>query len=104
MPALATLQTYVLKLSKSGGEGDKIFLLMESGARFHTTQVWGSPDCTPSFGWLWTYGVSLLKTTQMQPRTLCVVMPWLVAGCREAVLVCAQGGGVRGGGMCVRGI
>lgn len=29
----------MLKLSKSGGEGDKVFLLLESGARFHTTQV-----------------------------------------------------------------
>ena len=33
------LQTYVLKLSKSGGDGDKVFLLLESGARLHTTEV-----------------------------------------------------------------
>lgn len=32
-------QTYVLKLSKSGSEGEKVFLLLESGTRFHTVQV-----------------------------------------------------------------
>ena len=32
-------QTYVLKLAKSGSEGEKVFLLLESGARFHTVQV-----------------------------------------------------------------
>ncbi|KAF5838506.1 fibronectin-binding protein A N-terminus-domain-containing protein, partial [Dunaliella salina] len=32
-------QTYVLKLSRSGGEGDKVFLLLESGSRFHTTEL-----------------------------------------------------------------
>jgi hypothetical protein len=36
---LAHAQTYVLKLSKSGSDGDKIFLLLESGSRFHTVQV-----------------------------------------------------------------
>lgn len=33
------LQTYMLKLSKSGEEGDKVFLVLESGVRFHTCQV-----------------------------------------------------------------
>jgi hypothetical protein len=32
-------QTYVLKLSKSGSDGEKVFLLLESGTRFHTVQV-----------------------------------------------------------------
>jgi hypothetical protein len=32
-------KTYVLKMSKSGGEGEKCFLLLESGSRFHTTEV-----------------------------------------------------------------
>ena len=32
-------QTYLLKLSKSGEEGEKVFLVLESGTRFHTTQV-----------------------------------------------------------------
>jgi hypothetical protein len=32
-------QTYVLKLAKSGADGEKVFLLLESGARFHTVQV-----------------------------------------------------------------
>ena len=32
-------QTYMLKLSKSGEEGEKVFLVLESGTRFHTTQV-----------------------------------------------------------------
>ena len=35
----ACLQTYMLKLSKSGEEGEKVFLVLESGTRFHTTQV-----------------------------------------------------------------
>ena len=39
----APMQTYVLKLAKSGTEGDKVFLLLESGSRFHTTEVsWGA--------------------------------------------------------------
>lgn len=33
------LQTYVLKLAKSGSDGEKVFLLLESGARFHTVQA-----------------------------------------------------------------
>jgi predicted ribosome quality control (RQC) complex YloA/Tae2 family protein len=32
-------KTYVLKLSKSGEEGEKHLLLLESGARFHTIEV-----------------------------------------------------------------
>lgn len=32
-------QTYVLKLAKSGEEGEKVLLLIESGVRFHTVQV-----------------------------------------------------------------
>ena len=33
------LQTYMLKLAKSGEDGDKVFLVLESGSRFHTTKV-----------------------------------------------------------------
>ena len=33
------LQTYLLKLARSGEDGEKIFLVLESGSRFHTTQV-----------------------------------------------------------------
>lgn len=41
-----THQTYVLKLAKSGSEGEKVFLLLESGSRFHTVQVGGGlMDC-----------------------------------------------------------
>jgi hypothetical protein len=29
----------VLKLAKSGSDGEKVFLLLESGTRFHTVQV-----------------------------------------------------------------
>lgn len=36
---LAGVQTYVLKLAKSGSDGEKVFLLLESGTRFHTVQV-----------------------------------------------------------------
>ena len=36
---LTTTQTYVLKLAKSGEDGEKVFLLLESGTRFHTVQV-----------------------------------------------------------------
>ena len=32
-------QTYVVKLARSGEEGEKVYLLLESGARFHTTKV-----------------------------------------------------------------
>jgi len=35
-------QTYILKLSKSGSEGEKVFLLLESGSRLHTVQVRGA--------------------------------------------------------------
>lgn len=35
----ACLQTYLLKLQKSGEDGFKTFLVLESGQRFHTTQV-----------------------------------------------------------------
>ena len=33
------MQTYMLKLAKSGEDGEKAFLVLESGSRFHTTQV-----------------------------------------------------------------
>ena len=36
---LLHVQTYLLKLQRSGEDGYKTFLLMESGQRFHTTQV-----------------------------------------------------------------
>jgi hypothetical protein len=32
----------VLKLAKSGTEGEKVFLLLESGSRFHTVQARGA--------------------------------------------------------------
>jgi hypothetical protein len=32
-------QTYVLKLARSGEDGEKVYLLLESGSRFHTTKV-----------------------------------------------------------------
>ncbi|KAG2487711.1 hypothetical protein HYH03_013710 [Edaphochlamys debaryana] len=34
-----TAKTYVLKLARSGEEGEKVHLLLESGSRFHTTKV-----------------------------------------------------------------
>jgi hypothetical protein len=37
-------QTYLLKLARSGDDGEKVFLLLESGARFHTTQA-GRASC-----------------------------------------------------------
>ena len=33
------VQTYLLKLARSGDDGEKVFLVLESGTRFHTTQV-----------------------------------------------------------------
>lgn len=33
------LQTYLLKLARSGEDGEKIYLVLESGTRFHTTKV-----------------------------------------------------------------
>jgi len=37
------LQTYLLKLARSGEEGEKVFLVLESGTRFHTTKVRNPP-------------------------------------------------------------
>ena len=37
--AIHELQTYIIKLSRSGEEGEKAHLVLESGTRFHTTQV-----------------------------------------------------------------
>eukprot|EP00883_Tetradesmus_obliquus_P009930 jgi/Sobl393_1/2641/SZX66696.1 len=43
-------KTYVLKLSKSGSDGEKVFLLLESGSRFHTVQVmYDKPDAPSNF-------------------------------------------------------
>lgn len=45
---LSPLQTYVLKLAKSGSDGEKVFLLLESGSRFHTVQasaLFGASPC-----------------------------------------------------------
>lgn len=33
------MQTYLLKLARSGEEGEKVFVVLESGTRFHTTKV-----------------------------------------------------------------
>jgi hypothetical protein len=33
------MQTYIIKLARSGEDGEKVLLLLESGARFHTTEV-----------------------------------------------------------------
>ncbi len=49
------LQTYIIKLSRSGEDGEKAHLVLESGTRFHTTQAralarycWPYfPLCTP---------------------------------------------------------
>ena len=38
-PAAHDVQTYVLKLARSGEDGDKVLLLVESGVRFHTVQA-----------------------------------------------------------------
>lgn len=40
-PTHSCCQTYVLKLARSGEDGDKVLLLVESGARFHTVEVGG---------------------------------------------------------------
>ncbi len=40
-------QTYVLKLARSGEDGDKVLLLIESGVRYHTVEVgWGKGQTT----------------------------------------------------------
>ncbi|GAX80591.1 hypothetical protein CEUSTIGMA_g8028.t1 [Chlamydomonas eustigma] len=41
-------KTYVLKLAKSGEDGEKVFLLLESGARFHTTELLREKADVPS--------------------------------------------------------
>jgi hypothetical protein len=49
---ILSLQTYVLKLAKSGSDGEKVFLLLESGTRFHTVQVRGPcKHCTLAACW-----------------------------------------------------
>eukprot|EP00877_Chromochloris_zofingiensis_P000091 jgi/Chrzof1/10082/Cz04g26130.t1 len=43
-------KVYILKLAKSGADGDKVFLLLESGTRFHTVQVIrDKPDAPSNF-------------------------------------------------------
>lgn len=46
-------KTYMLKLSRSAGQtdddtGEKIFVILESGSRFHTTQILPEKNDTPS--------------------------------------------------------
>ncbi|KAK9805687.1 hypothetical protein WJX72_012021 [[Myrmecia] bisecta] len=41
-------KTYMLKLAKSGEDGEKAFLVLESGTRFHTTQFIKEKSDTPS--------------------------------------------------------
>ncbi|KAL4425918.1 hypothetical protein ABPG75_009934 [Micractinium tetrahymenae] len=41
-------KTYVLKLARSGEDGDKVLLLIESGARFHTVEAMPEKADTPS--------------------------------------------------------
>ena len=42
------MQTYIMKLARSGEDGEKVHIVLESGVRFHTTQV--RPDCAcPKF-------------------------------------------------------
>ncbi|GAB4824054.1 hypothetical protein N2152v2_011100 [Parachlorella kessleri] len=43
-----TPKTYVLKLSRSGEEGEKVLLLIESGTRLHTVQAMPPKSDTPS--------------------------------------------------------
>ena len=33
------MQTYLLKMARSGEDGEKTFLLLEAGVRLHTTEV-----------------------------------------------------------------
>ena len=33
------MQTYIMKLARSGEDGEKVHVVLESGVRFHTTQV-----------------------------------------------------------------
>lgn len=37
--AMCLKQIYLIKLARSGEDGEKIFLVLDSGSRFHTTQV-----------------------------------------------------------------
>ena len=47
-PPTPPRQTYVLKLARSGEDGDKVLLLIESGARFHTVEAMPPKADTPS--------------------------------------------------------
>ncbi|GFH06695.1 uncharacterized protein HaLaN_01365 [Haematococcus lacustris] len=42
------VKTYVLKLARAAEEGEKLFLLLESGSRFHSTQVLPDKSDVPS--------------------------------------------------------
>ncbi|EIE22903.1 hypothetical protein COCSUDRAFT_16391 [Coccomyxa subellipsoidea C-169] len=44
----ANAKTYIIKLSKSGEEGEKALLVLESGVRFHTTRYLKDKADTPS--------------------------------------------------------
>ena len=44
---LPWMQTYLLKLARSGEDGEKIYLVLESGTRFHTTKVHAYLKCRP---------------------------------------------------------
>lgn len=37
-------QTYIMKLARSGEDGEKVHVVLESGVRFHSTQV-PAPAC-----------------------------------------------------------
>ncbi|EFJ40301.1 hypothetical protein VOLCADRAFT_69736 [Volvox carteri f. nagariensis] len=43
-----TPKTYVIKLARSGEDGEKVYLLLESGSRFHTTKVGEKSSDLPS--------------------------------------------------------
>jgi hypothetical protein len=62
--AAAFMQTYVLKLSKSGSDGEKVFLLLESGSRFHTVQASQQDQAAPQLIALGTMHAALITLIQ----------------------------------------
>eukprot|EP00798_Chlamydomonas_sp_ICE-L_P022484 gene22484-29610_t len=63
-------KTYVLKMARSGEDGEKIFLLLESGSRFHTSEVTRAKSSIPSnFTLLCWNSAGLLGPKSTSPPT-----------------------------------
>ena len=65
------MQTYLLKLSRSGEDGEKVFLLLESGTRLHTTEASRVSSPLSPAGCQWKFGADRLDVLMHQPACTC---------------------------------